>query len=92
MGIQPHDTYPIPEDTRRVACAAFPKGNMYTAISLKFSGLFEIRACFPGKSEGLFTESCVAGTSSFGLKLRHRAERASESAYFAAFRGLVPNL
>jgi transposase len=29
MSIQPQDTYPIPEETRRVAKAAFPKGNVY---------------------------------------------------------------
>ena len=64
----------------------------YAAISLKFSGPFEIRACFPGDYKDPFTESCVASTNNFGLKLWRRAERASESAYFAAFRSLIPNL
>jgi hypothetical protein len=29
MSLQPHAIYPIPEDTQRVARAAFPHGNIY---------------------------------------------------------------
>jgi hypothetical protein len=30
-----------------------------TAISLKFSDLFQIRSCFPGKFASRFTKSCA---------------------------------
>ena len=29
MSLQPQNSYPIPEETGRIARAAFPKGNLY---------------------------------------------------------------
>ena len=33
MSLQPHAIYPIPEDTQRVARAAFPHGNLYMQVA-----------------------------------------------------------
>ena len=35
MSLQPHAIYPIPEDTQRVARAAFPHGNIYPEFFIK---------------------------------------------------------
>ena len=40
MSIQPQDTYAIPEDTRRVAQAAFPKGNLYMRMRDELGELY----------------------------------------------------
>jgi uncharacterized protein YciW len=40
MSIQPQDTYAIPEDTRRVAHAAFPKGNLYMRMRDELGELY----------------------------------------------------
>jgi hypothetical protein len=32
MSLHPHAPYPIPEETQRVARAAFPRGNLYRSI------------------------------------------------------------
>ena len=32
MSLQPHPSTPVPEDTARVARAAFPKGNPYLTL------------------------------------------------------------
>jgi hypothetical protein len=44
--------YPIPDDTRQVAQAAFPKGNLYLQLRDRFGmlftiGLTQLRACAP---------------------------------------------
>jgi hypothetical protein len=33
MSLQPHAPYPIPEETQRVARAAFPHGNLYMQVA-----------------------------------------------------------
>ena len=34
MSLHPQAAYPIPEDTQRVARAAFPRGNIYRSSGL----------------------------------------------------------
>jgi len=41
MSIQPQDTYTITEDTRRVAHAAFPKGNLYMRMRDELGELYQ---------------------------------------------------
>ena len=41
MSIQPQDNYPIPEETRRVAQAAFPKGNLYMRMRDELGELYQ---------------------------------------------------
>jgi len=33
MSLQPHAIYPVPEETQRVARAAFPHGNLYMQVA-----------------------------------------------------------
>ena len=32
MSLHPREIPPVPEETRRVACAAFPRGNIYMRL------------------------------------------------------------
>jgi transposase len=41
MSLQPHPSTPVPEDTARVACAAFPKGNPYLTLRDAFGTVFQ---------------------------------------------------
>jgi transposase len=34
MSLQPQEVPPVPNETRRIARAAFPKGNVYTACAM----------------------------------------------------------
>src|ERR671935_1111690 len=52
MSLHPHAPYPIPEETQRVARAAFPRGNLYMQVAdhlgplyhdAQFTGLFPTR-------------------------------------------------
>jgi transposase len=52
MSLQPQASYPIPEETQRVARAAFPRGNLYMQVAdrlgpiyhdMQFSALFPTR-------------------------------------------------
>src|SRR5919199_2922986 len=61
MSLQPHPLPPVPEETARVAHAAFPKGNTYLRLRDELGPLYEDRdfaALFsrrgqPGLSPGL---------------------------------------
>src|SRR4029450_10537711 len=40
MSLHPQATYPIPEDTQRVARAAFPRGNIYMQVADRLGTLY----------------------------------------------------
>ncbi len=41
MSLNPQSTYPIPEDTQRVARAAFPKGNLYMRMRDELGEIYQ---------------------------------------------------
>jgi transposase len=41
MSLKPSPIAPVPEETRRVAQAAFPKGNLYLTIRDKLGAIFQ---------------------------------------------------
>jgi transposase len=47
MSLKPSSIEPVPEETSRIARAAFPKGNLYLSIRDKLGNLFE-KADFTG--------------------------------------------
>jgi transposase len=54
MSIQPHTTYAIPEDTGRIAKAAFPKGNLYIRMRDELGELYQdsqFAELFPGRGQ-----------------------------------------
>jgi transposase len=40
MSRHPHATYPVPEETQRVARAAFPRGNIYMQVADRFGTIY----------------------------------------------------
>ena len=40
MSLQPQATYPIPEETQRVARAVFPRGNLYMQVADRLGTLY----------------------------------------------------
>jgi transposase len=54
MSLHPHAPYPIPEDTQRVARAAFPRGNLYMQIADHLGALYydaQFTALFPTRGQ-----------------------------------------
>ena len=50
MSLRPHTLEPVPEETARVACGAFPKGNPYLLLRDTLGTIFQdddFAACFP---------------------------------------------
>ncbi len=43
MSLQPREIPPVPEETQRVARAAFPKGNVYVRLRDEIGTLFDDR-------------------------------------------------
>lgn len=41
MSLQPQEIAPVPEETRRIAQAAFPKGNLYVRLRDEIGVMFE---------------------------------------------------
>ena len=75
MSLHPQAAYPIPEDTQRVARAAFPRGNIYMQLAdhlgtlyhdAQFTGLFPTRgqpAEAPGRLALVTVLQCAEGLS-----------------------------
>ena len=40
MSLHPHTPYPVPEDTQRVARAAFPRGNVYMEVADRLGPIY----------------------------------------------------
>ena len=54
MSLQPHASYPIPEDTQRVARAAFPHGNIYMQVADRLGNIYhdeQFTALFPRRGQ-----------------------------------------
>ena len=54
MSLDPQTRYPIPEDTQRVARAAFPKGNLYMRMRDELGEIYQdtiFAELFPGRGQ-----------------------------------------
>src|SRR5215510_6488039 len=54
MSLQPQASYPIPEETQRVARAAFPRGNLYMQVADRLGPIYHDRqfsALFPSRGQ-----------------------------------------
>jgi len=54
MSLHPHATYPVPEDTQRVAHAAFPHGNLYIQVADHLGNIYhdaQFAALFPTRGQ-----------------------------------------
>ena len=63
MSLHPHASYPIPEDTQRVARAAFPRGNLYMQIADHLGALYydaQFTALFPTRGQPAEAPACLA--------------------------------
>jgi transposase len=81
MSLNPQTTYPIPEDTRRVARAAFPKGNLYMRMRDELGEIYQdarFAELFPGRGQRAESPGRLAWVTvmqySEGLSDRQAAE------------------
>src|SRR5215813_11269532 len=54
MSLHPEASYPIPEETQRVACAAFPRGHLSMQAADRLGPLYQDRQCstlFPSRGQ-----------------------------------------
>jgi transposase len=54
MSLHPQATYPIPEETQRVARAAFPRGNLYMQVADRLGTIYhdaQFTALFPTRGQ-----------------------------------------
>jgi transposase len=54
MSLHPQTTYPVPEDTQRVARAAFPRGNVYLQVADHLGSIYQdgqFAALFPTRGQ-----------------------------------------
>ena len=54
MSLHPQATYPVPEDTQRVARAAFPHGNVYIQVADHLGNIYndaQFTALFPTRGQ-----------------------------------------
>lgn len=54
MSLHPEASYPIPEETQRVACAAFPYGNVYMQVADRLGNIYhdaQFTALFPTRGQ-----------------------------------------
>src|SRR5262245_14352911 len=54
MSLQPQASYPIPEETQRVARAAFPRGNLYMQVADRLGPIYQDRqfsTLFPSRGQ-----------------------------------------
>jgi hypothetical protein len=91
MSIQPQDTYAIPEDTRRVAHAAFPKGNLYMRMRDELGELYhdqQFAELFPRRGQPAESPGRLAWVTVMqfaeGLSDRQAADAARPRAGLAA--------
>jgi transposase len=81
MSLNPQTTYPIPEDTQRVARAAFPKGNLYMRMRDELGEIYQdtrFAELFPGRGQRAVSPGRLAWVTvmqySEGLSDRQAAE------------------
>jgi transposase len=54
MSLHPEASYPIPEETQRVACAAFPHGNIYMQVADRLGNIYhdaQFTTLFPTRGQ-----------------------------------------
>jgi transposase len=81
MSLQSQTSYPIPEDTRRIAQAAFPKGNLYMRMRDELGEIYQdatFAELFPGRGQRAESPGRLAWVTvmqfSEGLSDRQAAE------------------
>ena len=81
MSLNPQTSYPIPEDTQRVARAAFPKGNLYMRMRDELGEIYQdatFAELFPGRGQRAESPGRLAWVTvmqySEGLSDRQAAE------------------
>lgn len=81
MSLDPQTSYPIPEDTQRVARAAFPKGNLYMRMRDELGEIYQdatFAELFPGRGQRAESPGRLAWVTvmqySEGLSDRQAAE------------------
>ena len=81
MSLDPQSTYPIPEETQRVARAAFPKGNLYMRMRDELGEIYQdasFAELFPGRGQKAESPGRLAWVTvmqfSEGLSDRQAAE------------------
>jgi transposase len=81
MSLDPQNNYPIPEDTQRVARAAFPKGNLYMRMRDELGAVYQdatFAELFPGRGQRAESPGRLAWVTvmqySEGLSDRQAAE------------------
>ena len=81
MSLDPQNNYPIPEDTQRVARAAFPKGNLYMRMRDELGEIYQdanFAELFPGRGQKAESPGRLAWVTvmqfSEGLSDRQAAE------------------
>ncbi len=81
MSLDPQTSYPIPEDTQRVARAAFPKGNLYMRMRDELGEVYQdgsFAELFPGRGQKAESPGRLAWVTvmqfSEGLSDRQAAE------------------
>src|SRR6476661_4257980 len=81
MSLHPEASYPIPEDTQRVARAAFPRGNIYMQGADRLGTLYydaQFTALFPTRGQPAEAPARLALATVLqfaeGLSDRHAAE------------------
>ena len=71
MSLHPHATYVVPEETQRVARAAFPRGNIYMQVADRLGLIYhdtQFAALFsPHGQKPQRISPCVVWTAPFGL-------------------------
>src|SRR2546423_14991816 len=63
MSLHPEASYPIPEDTQRVARAAFPRGNLYLQVADRLGTIYhdaQFTALFPRRGQPAETPARLA--------------------------------
>jgi transposase len=81
MSLNPQTSYPIPQDTQRVAHAAFPKGNLYMRMRDELGEIYQdatFAELFPGRGQSAESPGRLAWVTvmqfSEGLSDRQAAE------------------
>ena len=95
MSLAPQPSYPIPEDTQRIARAAFPKSNLYIRMRDELGEIYQdasFAELFPGRGQKAESPGRLAWVTvmqySEGLSDRQAAEAVQQAPAWAlpAFR------
>ena len=73
MTLRPQAIYTVPEDTARVARAAFPRGNSYLGMHDKLGRIYadhDFAALFPTRGQPRRMSKSARGTQSLGCDPR----------------------